>query len=296
MKVTRSMIVAIVVAVAGVAAWWYGNRTEPGVTPFPAASSAGPNGFSYEPYAAALANHVDNRGMVNYRSLKADSGDLDAFAASLARVRPEQFESWTEPQKVAFWINAYNALTLEAIVRNYPIQSSLVRSLVYPKNSIRQIPGVWDELRFAVVGREMTLDEIEHATLRAKFNEPRIHVALVCAAMSCPPLRRAPYTGEQLDRQLDEQARIFLGGPHGLRINRNEGKVYLSSVFKWFAEDFVKTYATSEKFAGKSDTERAVLNFVSRYVSEADRDFLVSGRYQIEYLGYDWSLNEQKTR
>ncbi|MCI0540164.1 MAG: DUF547 domain-containing protein, partial [Verrucomicrobiales bacterium] len=136
------MIVVIIVALLGVGGWWYSNRTEPGVIQFPATGSADSNAFSYAPYAAALANHVDNRGMVNYRSLKADSGDLDAFAASLSRVRPEQFESWTEPQKIAFWINAYNALTLEAIVRNYPIQSSLVRSLVYPKNSIRQIPGV----------------------------------------------------------------------------------------------------------------------------------------------------------
>jgi Protein of unknown function, DUF547 len=252
--------------------------------------------FSYESYRAALVHHVDNRGLVNYAALKANSTDLNAFAASLSLLRPEELQSWSEQQKIAFWINAYNALTLEAIIRNYPIHSSLLRSTVYPKNSIRQIPGVWDKLRFVVLGREMTLNDIEHGTLRANFNEPRIHVALVCAAMSCPPLRNEPYTAEKLDQQLDDQVRVFVRSQRGLRIERSEGKVYLSSIFKWFGEDFIKTYGTSEGFAGKSDAEHAVLGFVSRYLDESDRDFLLRGAYKIEYLNYDWSLNENTGR
>jgi hypothetical protein len=273
---------------------WRLTRPEPRLITFPVANGAAVSGsFSYEPYAAALAEYVDDRGIVNYRGLKADSRDLDAFAASLSRVKPEEFDSWNDKQKIAFWTNTYNALTLEAVIRHHPIESSFIRSIVYPKSSIRQISGVWDKLHFVVVGREMTLNDIEHGILRARFNEPRIHVALVCAAMSCPPLRREPYTGEQLDRQLDDQARTFLRSPQGMRIDRGEGKVYLSSIFKWFGEDFVKIYGTSGKFAGKSDTERAVLGFVSRYVNEPDRDFLLNGRYQVEFLDYDWSLNEQ---
>lgn len=293
MKVLRTLIVATIVALLA-AGWWWSNLSQPGQIRFVSASAAaGAQEFSFHSYGVTLSRYVDGRGLVNYRGLKADTANLDAFAASLSSVSPAQFDSRSEPQKIAFWINAYNALTLEAIIRNYPIRSSFLRSTIYPKNSIRQIPGVWDKLRFAVAGRQMTLDEIEHATLRKQFNEPRIHVALVCAAMSCPPLRSEPYTGEELDRQLDDQARAFLRSPQGMRVDRAAGKVYLSSIFKWFGGDFVKTYGTAEKFAGKSESERAVLHFASRYVSEADRDFLLGGSYKIEYLDYDWSLNEQ---
>lgn len=282
----------ILLLVAG--GWWYHSKAEPRLIQFAPAQAAPVSGaFSLAPYASALARSVNERGLVDYRGLKADRGNLDAFAASLSRVRPGEFESWSEQQKIAFWINAYNALTLEAILGHYPIEPSLLLSVVYPKNSIRQIPGVWDSLRFAVLGREMTLNEIEHGTLRAKFHEPRIHVALVCAAMSCPPLRNEPYIAGKLDQQLEDQARTFLRSPRGLRIDRGEGRVDLSSIFNWFGEDFIKLYGTSDRFAGKSETERAVLNFISRYVDESDRDFLLHGGYKITYLDYDWSLNEE---
>ncbi len=294
MKRPSARIAIIFVALLVAGGWWQFVRPRPRLLEFSVTSGPAESGsFSCEPYAAALAKYVDDRGMVNYRALKADSANLDVFAASLSRVRPEDFKSWSDPQKIAFWINAYNALTLEAIIRNYPIQSSLLGSVVYPKNSIRQIPGVWDKLRFIVLGREMTLNDIEHGTLRPKFSEPRIHVALVCAAMSCPPLRNEPYTAEKLDRQLDDQARRLLRSAQGLSIDRSAGKAYVSSIFKWFGGDFTKNYGTSDKFAGKSDTERAVLTFISRYVDEADRDFLVNGTYKLAYLDYDWSLNEQ---
>lgn len=291
------MIIApgILLLVAG--GWWDCNLADARVTRSASANVAADSGaFSYQPYSTALAHYVDERGLVDYRGLKADSGGLDAFAASVSNVKSELHDSWSGREKTAFWINAYNALTLEAIIHNYPIEPSLIRSVVYPKNSIRQISGVWDKLRFAVLGRQMTLDEIEHGTLRAKFNEPRIHVALVCAAMSCPPLRNEPYLAEKLDQQLEDQARTFLRSPWGLRIERSESKVHLSSIFKWFGEDFIKPYGTSDGPAGKSNAQRAVLNFASRYVDESDREFLLRGTYKIEYLSYDWSLNEKTGR
>jgi hypothetical protein len=234
--------------------------------------------------------------MVNYRGLKENSQRLDAFASVLGRLDRTMYDNWTEKEKVAFWINAYNALTLEAIITHYPIKPSLTASLVFPKNSIRQIPGVWDELTFEVMGRKVTLDEIEHKILRAQFNEPRIHVALVCAAKGCPPLRNEPYTGEQLDEQLDDQTRRFLSNPQKFRFDRTGGRVSLSSIFQWFSEDFVKTYGADERFSGHSQAEGAVLNFINKYVDAADREYLVSATYKIAYLDYDWSLNEQGER
>jgi hypothetical protein len=248
--------------------------------------------LAVDAYARVLKTYVNQAGLVDYAGLKANRGDLDAFARALGALPAETTRSWTEKQWIAFWINAYNALTLKAIIDHYPIKASLLRSVAYPKNSIRQIPGVWDELRFVVIGDPLTLDGIEHQILRARYNEPRIHLALVCAALGCPKLRNEPYEAERLDGQFDEQARSFLADPKKFRLDRPGRGVHLSPIFKWFGSDFVKTYGTDSSFRGFSDAKRAVLNFVSEYVGESDRDFLRGGGYILDSLPYDWTLNE----
>ncbi len=149
--------------------------------------------FSYEDYSVILANYVDGEGRVDYKKLKKNETKLMAFIHSLESLEPDVYRSWHKEEKIAFWINAYNALTLEAIVKNYPIKSSFFKSLRFPKNSIRQIPGVWNTMTFTVMEEEVTLDFIEHQVLRKEFQEPRIHLALVCTARGCPPLRKEPY-------------------------------------------------------------------------------------------------------
>jgi hypothetical protein len=252
-----------------------------------------PAGFSYDDYAAVLSADVNGDGMVDYRALKANRAQLDAFARSLAALQPQVYNGWTDPQKIAFWINAYNGLTLKVIIDHYPIKSSFFASLRFPRNSIRQISGVWDEITFTVMGKPMTLEEIEHGTLRKQFHEPRIHVALVCAAMGCPPLLNEPYVAEKLDEQFAGRAKLFLGNGRKFRIDRRKGDVYLSPIFKWSGDDFVAVYGTDARFRGHSDAERAVLNFVAPFLSEADRRYLETGDYDVSYLDYDWSLNEQ---
>ena len=249
--------------------------------------------FSSADYAAVLQEFVNQESMVNYRGLKAKPQKLQGYLQALAQLPAEDYQKWPPPQQIALWIDAYNALTLKAIIDHYPIKATWVASLRFPKNSIRQIPGVWTKLRFPVMGRPMTLDEIEHAVLRKKFYEPRIHMALVCAALGCPPLRNEPYQGEKLDRQLDDQARKFLANPQKFRIDRQQKRVYLSPIFKWFGQDFVKTYGSTSDFSRFSPKERAVLNFIQKHLPENDRDYLKKGDYSISYLTYDWSLNEQ---
>ena len=148
--------------------------------------------------------------------------------------------------------------------------AGLFSGLVYPKNSIRQISGVWDRLKFTVVGEKMTLEHIEHKILRVRFNEPRIHMALVCAAMGCPPPRNEPYVGDRLDQQLDDQTHRFLGNRDNFRIDRKENVVHLSSIFKWFAEDFVETYAPARNLGRHDEEVSAVLNFIARYLDDRD--------------------------
>ncbi len=252
--------------------------------------------FSYEPYARLLLDFVDARGWVDYAGLQASPQDLEAFVESLAELDPKLYESWDDPEKIAFWINAYNALTLKAIVDHYPIRASWLRSLVYPRNSIRQIPGVWTDLRWIVMGRAVTLDGIEHEILRRQFAEPRIHMALVCAAKGCPPLRWEPYRGERLDAQLEDQTVRFLRDPNKLRLDPEGGRVSLSSIFEWFGQDFVAHYGTDDAFQGRPPEERAVLRFVADRLEGEAREFLLAGRYEVHYLDYDWSLNEQEPK
>jgi hypothetical protein len=250
-------------------------------------------GFSDDPYARLLSQRVDDRGLVDYRGIASDPADLDAVVEKLRRTDPQDLARSSEADRIAFWINAYNALTLRAIVEHYPIRPSALRSLLYPKNSIRQIPGVWDRLAFEVAGRKLTLDDIEHRILRKEFREPRIHMALVCAARGCPPLRREPYAGARLDEQLEDQTRRFLASPEKFRVDPSSRTVYLSPIFKWFGEDFLAAYGPGPDRGGGSEADRAVLSFVAKRLPADQKRKLEEGRWTISYLDYDWSLNER---
>ncbi|NQV35584.1 MAG: DUF547 domain-containing protein [Phycisphaeraceae bacterium] len=246
-----------------------------------------------QPYAEALRTFVDSRGMVDYEGLKKNPQALNTYLRYISTVPEQTIDQWSDVDKIAFWINAYNGLTLKAILDHYPIKSSFFRSLTYPKNSIRQIPGVWNKLKFSVHNRPMTLEHIEHKILRLRFNEPRIHVALVCAAKGCPPLRNEPYVGQTLDTQLNDQTATFMADLTKFKIDRKEGIVYLSSIFKWFGEDFVATYAPPENAGDLSQTLSAVMNYLTTHVDALFKPYLLRGKYKVKYLKYDWSLNEQ---
>lgn len=232
-------------------------------------------------FAEVLSTYVDAQGLVDYKTLQSNRQKLDAYNLSLQNLDPLTFESWSEEAQIALLINAYNSLTLKAITDETPL-----------KESIRDIPGVWRFNRHDILQDEKTLNNIEHDILRVDYNEPRIHAALVCAAISCPYLRQEPYTAENLDAQLDDQVDIFLSRPEAFEIDREKGEVRLSAIFDWFKDDWIASFGTDEGFAG-NDGERAVLNFITEYISEEDSAYLKAGEYKIKYTDYDWSLNEQ---
>ncbi len=252
------------------------------------------NDFSKAKYAQVLHKHVDEKGLVDYRALKENRLDLDDFLIAVEKLDVAIYQKWKDEKKISFWIDVYNALTLEVTLNHYPIKSSFLKSLKYPKNSIRQIAGVWDKIAFPVMGEEMTLDHIEHKILRQEFHEPRIHMALVCAALSCPPLRQEPYEGEMLTEQLDDQTRRFVSSLKGFIIDRENNRVYLSSIFKWYGEDFIGVYEPDSGYTGLNRKERAVLSFISQYLPDEDQKYIKYGSYKVEYLDYDWTLNERK--
>lgn len=238
-------------------------------------------GIDYKGYDDVLSTYVDDEGWVNYDDLQQSRQALDTFNDALATVEDTTLSGWSEEEQIAFWINAYNSLTLKSIVDQTPI-----------KPSIKDITGVWRLRKHPINQREKTLNEIEHDVLRVDFDEPRLHAAIVCAAISCPPLRNEAFTGENLDAQLDEQVVQWLARPDGLNIDREAGEVKVSKIFSWFGVDWIPSYGVDTGFTGSKE-ERAVLNFISQYVSEDDRAYLEAGDYKVSYFDYDWSLNKQ---
>jgi hypothetical protein len=240
----------------------------------------------YADYARLLTAHVKG-SRVDYAALKGNRAALDAVVRAFADVSAAEEAGWPRAARIAFWINAYNAFTLQAIVDHYPIQGSWLSLL--PRNSIRQIDGVWTRLRWRAAGRDTTLDEIEHQTLRKVLVEPRIHFAVNCASKSCPPLRHEPYRAAVLDAQLDDAARRYLAGPYGLQVSGTTLRV--SSIFKWYGEDFVAGYRDAGPPQGDAQT-RAILGVVARYGPADAARLARSGEARLVFLPYDWSLND----
>jgi len=204
---------------------------------------------------------------VDYRAL-AESDGWKRLIANVDATNPDVLA--TRNEKLAFWINVYNILAIDLVVRNQPVDS--IRDIG------RLFRPVWDRPAGRVGRRRVTLDEIEHETLRP-MGEPRIHVALVCASVSCPPLRRSAWQAADLDAQLDAAWRGWMADPAtGLRVDRESRTFYLSRVFDWFEADF--------------EPAGGVLAFVEPYLPPDDRRWLA--RYpgpRIRYLRYDWDLN-----
>jgi hypothetical protein len=224
-------------------------------------------------YARLLSAHTrevaDAAGVrVDYAALRS-SADWRALVASLAATDPARLSARAE--RLAFWIDAYNILAMDWIVRSEPVAS--IRELGSP------LWPVWKREAGRIGGRAYTLDEIEHGILR-KLSEPRIHAAIVCASTSCPSLAREPYRPETLDAQLDAALRRFLADPRkGSRLDAERGELVLSPIFDWFAEDFAA--------AG------GALAFVRPHLPGTTRAWLAAheGRVRIETFDYDWSLN-----
>jgi hypothetical protein len=251
---------------------------------------------TYTLYGSLLRKYVRD-ARVDYKGFLSSKAEFEKFLESLGRVREEEYQAWTEPEKLAFWINAYNAFTIEAILENYPISRrfSLI-GLFVPSNSILQIKGVWDGLKWKAAGKMLTLGEIEHEILRKEFDEPRIHAAINCASIGCPDLRGEAYIPHRLEEQLSQASAGFINnGVKGLEIDTHDGRIRFSKIFKWFGDDFVDKYGGQYEFEGRSEKENAILNFALIYLADDDKkDFLKRNDFDMGWLGYDWHLNEQQ--
>ncbi len=215
--------------------------------------------------------HV-RQGGVRYGALQAEREDLHRFLASLAGAEAGA----SRAEQLAFWINAYNAVTVGFVLERYP-------DLV----SVRDVDGFFERQTWQVAGQARTLDEIEDAA-RA-LEEPRVHFALVCAAASCPPLRPEAYRPERLEEQLADQTRRFLAdAERGLRYAEDENRLYLSSIFKWYAGDF-----TGGSTAVAYLLRGGLRDWVQPWVPAELARRLAEREPAVAYLDYDWSLNDR---
>lgn len=259
----------------------------------PIADGSTTNSFdhSYVEYGRLLRRHVIGI-RVDYTALRLKQTSLNTLVSEFGQVARDEFEAWSDTEQIAYLVNAYNAFTLKAVIDHYPIKRRWF-DFFNPPNSIKQIPGVWSRLRWRAAGNEITLDDIEHGRLRQHYNEPRIHFAVNCASVSCPPLRPEPYVAERLERQLIIATREFLASNLGVEVK--EDTLRVSSMLKWFGDDFIEQYSRLVKTNG-SAKERALIGVIAKYGPPNAARVAQSGNARIQFLKYDWSLNDTATR
>jgi len=226
-------------------------------------------------------------GDVYYRALKSDRGKLDAYVAHLASASPDKMP---RDERLAFWLNAYNALVLRTVVDHYPIQG---RSPTYPQKSIRQIPGAFERLPHRVGGRTLTLDQIEQTAL-AEFKDPRVYLALGRGAQGGGRLRSEAYSPSRLEVQLAEAAAECVTRQQCVQIDRTGDKVAASAIFSWREKEFSAAYAASAPpaFAARSPIERAILAFVQPKMLTTEKEFLEKNTFHVVFQPFDWRLND----
>jgi Protein of unknown function, DUF547 len=226
-------------------------------------------------------------GMVYYRALRQDRAALDAYISSVGGA---SVDSIARAEQIAFWLNAYNALVLRTVIDHYPIGQ---RTPNYPAQSIRQIPGAFEQARHRVAGRTMTLDQIEQTTL-AGFGDPRVFLAMGRGALGSPRLRSEVYSADKLESQLAEVAAECPTRTNCFSVDSAHDLVSVSSVFSWRADNFVAAYAAgaSAPFASRSPIERAVLAFVEAKLLPTEKEYLAKNQFKVAFKPFDWSLND----
>ena len=220
-------------------------------------------------------------GNLDYEGLTTEP-KLDDYLQILSKTEPEKLSS--DDEKMAFWINVYNAFTIKAIVDNYPVES--INDLHTGGRILGHILSttVWDDEFIPIKDEMYSLNQVEHEILRKDFEEPRIHFAIVCASISCPVLRKEAFIPERLDSQLEEQTIGFFNDQTKNKFDSDKKITYISKILDWFSEDF-----------GNDDEE--ILFYVSNYIDKKIGEDIRNNvdDWSIDYMDYDWGLNEYKT-
>lgn len=223
--------------------------------------------ISHEIFDKLLKKHVDGKGFVNYANFKKDRPELKKYLDLVSANAPN--DKWSKDEQLAYWINAYNAFTIELILEHYDKGIKSIKD-IGDKVKIPFVNTPWDVKFITIGGKKMDLNNIEHGIIRKKFDEPRIHFALVCAAKSCPPLRNEAFVASKLNQQLDDQGVDFLNDSFKNQVSKNEMK--LSKLFTWYGGDF--------------KSKMPIIDWVNKYAKvKADKSASSSS------MDYIWDLN-----
>jgi len=215
--------------------------------------------LDHSAWTTLLKKHVDNQGNVDYKGFKNDRAALTSYLNYLSENRPDK--NWSVQELLAYYINVYNAFTVDLIVENYPVKS------------IKDISGPWTKAIIPIGNSKISLGGIENGVLK-KMNEPRFHFAINCASVSCPKLLNEAYTAASINEQLDRAAREFINSKEN---KISENKAELSSIFDWYAKDF------------KTNNIQSIAEYINQYSTKK-----INPNATITYLEYDWGLNEKK--
>ncbi|MBI3069506.1 MAG: DUF547 domain-containing protein [Betaproteobacteria bacterium] len=260
--------------------------------PLTFASASAQFDHQHKAWSVLLKKHVvlidgGKASQVDYSGFQQDRAQLKVYLETLSRVTRREFEGWGKPQRLAFLINAYNAATVEKILTRYPDIKS-----IWEFGKILGNP--FKDKFIRLLDREMSLDNIEHDTIRADgaYNDPRIHFAVNCAAITCPMLREEAYVAERLDRQLEEQTVRFLSDRNRNRHNPESGALEVSKIFDsypWYGGDFRRGWK------GFTSLEQFFAKYAGLLASNPEHQQLIrSQKVEIRFLDYDWGLNDAK--
>ncbi|HET9651022.1 MAG TPA: DUF547 domain-containing protein [Usitatibacter sp.] len=245
---------------------------------------------AYHVWDDLLKKHVKyvengNASRVSYAGFLHDRAQLRGFLAEVQGVKRAEFDGWKKPEQEAFLINAYNAFTVEKILTRYP-----------EIKSIRDFGTVfgnpWKDKFFTLFGQPAYLDMIEHEMLRKEgvYDEPRVHVAVVCASIGCPMLRNEAYRAEALDAQLEDAFRRFLSDHARNRYNPEKRRLEVSRIFEWYGKDFEKG------FRGFTSVKAMLARYADLLAERAeDRELVRQQKADVHFLDYDWGLNDARS-
>lgn len=254
-----------------------------------AQSSAGGFDHRHATWDALLKQHLvvapsGNASTLRYAALQTQRAALKAYLDNLSAVVPASYSTWTRAQQLAFLINAYNAFTVELILTRYPDLKSI-------KDLGSFVHSPWKKKFFRLLGQERSLDEVEHEMIRAPgaFDDPRIHVAVVCASIGCPMLRNEAFVAERLDAQLDDALRRFLSDRSRNRFDAGAATLSVSKIFDWYRKDFERGHKGFDSLQTVFARHAEVLGPTPLAQAE-----IRTGRYKLAFLDYDWALNDAR--
>ena len=267
-------ILAVVLVLGGVIAWQTGLIAKvagnffgpPKVELTESYSDEGTAKFDHTMFDELLKAHVDGDGWVDYAAFQTDQAKLDEY---IETIKTAKIDDFGRDDRLAFLINSYNAFTIKLITENYPIKS------------IKDIPAEkrWDGVRWNLAGETVSLNQIEHEYVRPHFKEPRIHFSLVCAAIGCPPLHNAAFSGDTLEEQLAGQSTFVHDHKTWFQYDKEKNQVSLTKLYDWYGGDFVQVSGS-------------ILEFIKTHSDKLQGVESPS----IVWLDYDWNLNDAKNR